>query len=306
MPEGYHRLVLVFADGVGLAPAGPDNPLSTTPTPALDRLLGGSLTAERVGRGRGWVLAALDACLGVEGLPQSVTGQASLFTGKNAAAALGRHVTGFVGAATRRLVEERSLLARAVALGVRVTFANAYGRPSAGAGGRRRPKSVTTLAAEAAGLALRTVDDLAAGRAVAWDITRERFRRRVDPPVEVVSAAVAGRHLAAVALDHDLTLFETVLTDLAGHRRFGIEPAAAVERLDGFLGGLLDGVGGGATLLLTSDHGNLEDATTRLHTRHPVPLLAVGPAAERFAGSTSLLEVTPRILEVLAAGATGR
>ena len=86
-----HRLLLVFADGVGLAPASLENPFASEPTPALRALLGGPLTRERLGGGDELALAALDACLGVPGLPQSGTGQTTLFTGVNAQAALGRH-----------------------------------------------------------------------------------------------------------------------------------------------------------------------------------------------------------------------
>ena len=103
------RLVMVFVDGVGLAPAGRGNPLTAAATPTLRRLLGGPLTAERAAGGAssaaagateagGTVaLAALDASLEVEGLPQSATGQTTLFTGVNAAAAVGRHVSAFPG-----------------------------------------------------------------------------------------------------------------------------------------------------------------------------------------------------------------
>ena len=56
------------------------------------------------------------------------------------------------------------------------------------------------------------------------------------------------------------------------------------------------------TVLLTSDHGNLEDATSTSHTANPVPLLAVGPESAAFAGLDRLDQVAPRLLERLAAG----
>ena len=54
-----------------------------------------------------------------------------------------------------------------------------------------------------------------------------------------IDAAEAGAHLAALAVRHDLTLYETFLTDLAGHGRIPITAGDAIERLDRFLGGLL-------------------------------------------------------------------
>ncbi|HLF57767.1 MAG TPA: metalloenzyme, partial [Thermoanaerobaculia bacterium] len=59
------RFLLLFVDGVGLAPASDKNPLASEPMPALAALLGGPLTSERAGAGDGWTLAALDATLGV-------------------------------------------------------------------------------------------------------------------------------------------------------------------------------------------------------------------------------------------------
>jgi 2,3-bisphosphoglycerate-independent phosphoglycerate mutase len=291
MKAAYHRLLLIFADGVGLAAASEGNPFAVAPSPALRGLLGGPLTLEsRTSRER-LLLTGLDACLGVDGLPQSATGQTALFSGVNAPRLLGRHVTGFVGPRLEAVLESGNLFLEASRRGHSVTFANAYRPP-----GRRRTASVTTRSLEIAGLPRRSLEELVAGRAVAWDIVRDRFGAALDGALPTVTPRQAGRHLGAIASRHELTVYETFLTDLAGHRRDGLEPAEAVRRLDGLIGGVLAGAGPELTVLLTSDHGNLEDAATRSHTRNPVPLLAVGPAASRFRGATSILDVTPRIL----------
>ena len=96
MTTEYHRVVFVFIDGVGLAPASSDNPLARHSTPTIDDLLGGSLTLERRRLGEKVLLGALDATLGVEGLPQSATGQTALFTGVNAAAEVGNPSSAFL------------------------------------------------------------------------------------------------------------------------------------------------------------------------------------------------------------------
>ena len=303
-PGQPHRLILVFVDGVGLAPEGPDNVLGRAPTPTLRRLLGGPLTAERAaaaGTGETVDLVALDANLDVDGLPQSATGQTALFTGVNAAAEIGRHVSAFPGQRLRRLIRRHGLLARLGAAGHRATFANAYSRSylrDLAAGGARR--SVTTCLVESADLEFRDEADLVAGRAVSWDITRELFAERTGAAVGSVTAGEAGGHLAVVAGRHRFTLFETFLTDLAGHRRIALTPAEAIARVDGLLGGLLAAAPPDLTLLVTSDHGNIEDGAGRLHTRNPVPLLAAGPAASSFAGLRSILDVTPAVLACLA------
>ncbi len=255
------RILWIFVDGVGFAPAGPDNPWSTTLLPILEGLLSRPLVAEAAGTsgdgpGAPWSLTALDARLGVEGLPQSATGQTALFTGINASQRLGRHVTAFPGPRLRQILERHGVLARARAAGRSVTFANAYTD-----GYRERVQrslsrvGVTTVAALAAGLELRTLDDLHRGEAVTWDVTRDLFgrppnrRRRAESdgtegqdrsrPLARVTPDEAGCHLARLAARHDLTLWETFLTDLVGHGRLETTPAEALGRLDGLLGGVL-------------------------------------------------------------------
>lgn len=298
------RYLLLFVDGVGLAPAGADNPLATVPMPELGAALGGPLTAEAVGRhGAGVLLAALDAALGVPGLPQSATGQTALFTGVNAPAVLGRHVAAFPGPRLAELLAAHSLLARAARAGRAVTFANPFSRGyfDEVAAGRRRHSATTlaALAAAPAGARLRDLDDLAAGRACAWDVRRDHLRR-FAPGVEPVGDREAGGHLAALAGGHDLVLWETFMTDLAGHLRRGWTAAEALARLDGLLGGLLAARPPELTVLLVSDHGNLEAAATSSHTANPVPLLALGPDAAAFAGLERIDQLAPRLLDRLA------
>lgn len=302
------RFLLLFVDGVGLAPEAATNPLATEPLPTLRALLGGGLTAERIGSGDGWYLGALDAALGVPGLPQSATGQTALLTGINAPAQLGRHVAAFPGPRLAALLAEHSVLRRAAAAGQAATFANPYDRRyfEAVAAGRRR-HSATTLAALAAvdaGARLRDLADLTAGEACSWDVTRDQFRQWARN-VEEVSADEAGRQLARLAGRHDFTLWETFMTDLAGHGRRGWTAAEALARIDGLLGGVLSGLRAESardlTVLLTSDHGNVEESSHRSHTRNPVPLLAIGPQAPAFADLERLDQITPRLLAQLAA-----
>ena len=82
--------------------------------------------------------------------------------------------------------------------------------------------------------------------------------------------------------------------------------AAALSLLaafDAVLGGLLaawDDEAG--IILITSDHGNLEDLSVRGHTTNPVPALVIGAPAlrRRFtAGLRDLTDVTPSILRLL-------
>ena len=54
--------------------------------------------------------------------------------------------------------------------------------------------------------------------------------------------------------------------------------------------------------VLTSDHGNLEDLSTRRHTANPVPGLVIGDNALRRQFSSGLIDLTgiaPAILKML-------
>ena len=270
MEELYHRLLLLFVDGVGLASAGESNPLSTVPMPALRRLLGGPLTLESCQQSDDLLLRPLDATLGVEGLPQSATGQASLFTGLNGARRLGRHQTGLPGPRMRELVESHGLFMRSRQAGLVTTFANPYSAAylSDLETGRRKP-SVTTCAALAGGLELRRIEDLTSGSAVTWDFCRDLAARRAEVELEPIDARQAGMDLASIASRHHLTVFETFLTDLAGHQKRGVAPSEALARLDAAIAGLESAGADDLTWLLTSDHGNVEDLSTRSHTRNP-------------------------------------
>ena len=86
------------------------------------------------------------------------------------------------------------------------------------------------------------------------------------------------------------------MTDLAGHGRWGWRAEAALDRLDGLLGGVLAAAAPGTTVLLVSDHGNLEEAGHRHHTRNPVPLLAIGSDAIAFAGLGRIDELASCLL----------
>lgn len=298
-------ILFLFVDGIGLAPAGAGNPLSTLPTPQLSALLGGPLTSERIQSSSRLLLQPLDASLGLPGRPQSATGQTALFTGQNGAALLGHHVTAYPGPQLKALIAEHSLFKRARERDLNATFANPYtgdylDRVRSGAA----RASVTTHAVAASGLRFRELADLARGEAVTWDVVGDHFAGRAGVAVAPVEPREAGRRLARLAGSHDLVVWETFLTDLAAHGRFGLRVEEAVERLDGLLGGCLSELDPGATLVMTSDHGNLEDGTQPLHTTNPVPLLVAGPLAPEFARLRSILEVTPAILAALGSRTT--
>jgi hypothetical protein len=268
--------------------------------PGIERLAGGRLLAGCRATEQGVVVREIDATLGVPGLPQSATGQTALFTGVNAARHMGRHVAAYPGPQLKRIISEEGLLAKAVQGGAAVTFANAFGpRYLAQLDEGRGRISVTVHATLSAGLALRSADDLRAGRAVSWDFERDLFARGLDRPVPTATAEQAGRDLAVLARDHDLTLYESFLTDLAGHGRFGLTAELALARVDGFFSGLLEAAAPELSVLVCSDHGNVEEADHSRHTRNRVPLIVRGPRAGFFHAVEALHDVAGCVLAAL-------
>ncbi|HEX8696114.1 MAG TPA: alkaline phosphatase family protein [Longimicrobium sp.] len=296
-PDRPQRALLVFLDGVGVGEGDPErNPFARAHLPNLRRLLGGRLPVadDLDAEGRiatdTAVLAVADATLGVPGVPQSGTGQTALLTGRNAAEAYGRHFGPWVPTALRDLLAAENLLSRAVAAGARAAFANAYPLAGVAADPRifRRP-AAPPLAARAAGVLTRDLPELAEGRAVASSITNEHWRARVGDALPDVAPAEAGRRLARIAADAEVTLFAHYDTDYVGHRGGMPGAVAALEKVDAFLGGLVEALPEDALLVVSSDHGNLEDVTGE-HTRNPVPVLALGPGRDAVVERASRID----------------
>ena len=281
------KFAFLFIDGVGIAPPSPDNPVNPEVCPALCRLIHGHCKP-------------IDANLGVEGLPQSATGQATMFTGVNAPQFMGRHCEGFPGPGLRDLICRGNLFLQLKARGKRVKFADAYLVESADELESRRFKSVTTVMALTAPETISTVVDLADDNAILQDLTRVTIRERY-PDIPEVEPEDAARHLFDIIRGNDFTLFEYFQTDIAGHSMDYERACSVLREYDAFLSSLMRFTeAAGITLLITSDHGNVEAMNERGHTRNPVPFIAFGPKEEEIrARVESLVDVTPAILEFI-------
>lgn len=294
------QVLLLFLDGVGIGSRDPEiNPFFHSPLPTLRALLGGHLPSldEPFVEGPHAVAFPLDATLGVEGTPQSGTGQASFLTGGNGAVAFGRHFGPWIPVPLRQGVRHRNVLAEVGALGGRVAFANALPERYVERALSRRPAG-PTLAAAGAGVLTRHEAALAQGEAVASELTNSLWRQLPEMDwVPRVTPEGAGRNLARLASAHHLTLFAHYRTDTEGHRG-GQEGARRIlTRVDRFLSGLLDDLPSNILLLMVSDHGNLEDLRGG-HTRNPALGLARGPRPESPL-PTSLLQVPAFILATI-------
>ena len=304
MSDRPERVLLVFLDGVGM---GNDdartNPLVRARLPVLRELLGGVALVcgaeERIPPGAPARLAAADATLGVTGLPQSGTGQTSLFTGSNAPAILGRHFGPWVHTTLRPLLAETNVLRRVLDAGRTVAFANAYPAGYLDSPRASRRPAAPPLVARSAGALTRDAVSLREGDAVVSSITTETWREHVDPLAPDVTPVQAGRTLAHISSTADLTLFAHYDTDYVGHRGDLAAAVDVLERVDAFIGGVAADLAPGTLLLVASDHGNVEDVTAG-HTLNPTPVIALGPGSDAIAARVrALTDVAPAILHLL-------
>ena len=297
------RFIYLFLDGVGLASASETNPLGhptlPEPLPYLAARLGGGLVAGPEIYQPELLFKPIDATLGVAGRPQSATGQTALYTGRNAPAFLGRHLTGFTNGSLRILLEESSLFKQVLALGGRVTSANLYTPGYFQAIEQRRLRySVGALLNLTANVPYRTPADYERGEALFWDITNTYGGGRDFQP-DALSPQEAGARLARLGAKHEVTLFECYLPDFAGHAQDWDQTRQVMSDIDGLIEGVLENCTPDTTLIISSDHGNVENLGISLHTLNPVPLLVLGPAAPAFAAVESIMGITPVIVEQL-------
>lgn len=295
------RLLFVFLDGVGLGTADPErNPFSAARTPFIADLLGGQLTGrlEPV-RESGLTFSHIDARLDTPGLPQSATGQTTLLTGRNAAATMGRHYGPWPGPTLRQELAAGNLFSEAAAGGLAAALANAYppGYFQALERGKVR-QNAPGLAATSAGIRQRDLDAWLTGQAISVDLQGD-WLAGLAGSSRSPGPTGAGTDLAAIAADHDFTFLDIWLTDQAGHGGTMTEAVSLVDRLDVFLEALMNSLDSSITLVITSDHGNMEDKSVKTHTLAAVPLLAAGPGAEEFNQATAIPDVAPAIRRIL-------
>lgn len=303
MPDMPAHVLFLFIDGIGLGPDTAGNPLAAPGAhwTALARHTGWTNRTPVVDRPR-HVFRPVDATLGVDGLPQSGTGQASLFTGVNCAQRAGRHFGPFPHSSSKSVLATHSLFRRvqaavsAPASDTACAFANAYPPVFFEKRARRNRWTVTTLFSRQAGVRLRSTEDVRAGQALPADVVGAAWNEKLDIRIPQQDAQAAGRTLYRVMQAHRLTLFEYYETDKAGHGRSDLSVATVLRRLDALLAGVLDAFDLQRDLLvLCSDHGNLEAPDQKPHTRHPVPLLAYGCGAQVFRTAETLTDVTPAL-----------
>ena len=291
-------LIFLFLDGVGI---GTDdatvNPFVVAKTPCLDELSGSfSDTAFRQGSSPSKLVQSIDANLGVAGLPQSATGQATIVTGKNASEVLGRHMGPWPGPTLHKVLNKGTIFDRLKLAEKKLALANAYpqGYFDALAAGKLRLSSLT-YALDRAEVRKRNLEDYNNSKAISADLTGAYFAEHSNSVA--YAPFEAGECLAKLAEDIDLCVYDFWLSDRAGHRFEFEDCVSLIEQLDAFIAGVVSQIDKthSHSLLITSDHGNLEDKSTKGHTRNPVPLIVYGEDVRHIESLNSLQDVASLI-----------
>jgi 2,3-bisphosphoglycerate-independent phosphoglycerate mutase len=298
------HVILLFLDGIGIGKRDPDiNPFARARIPVLASLCGGEFPFtpfKKISTDVADVIA-VNATLHVAGLPQSGTGQTTIFTGVNGAKRFGRHFGPYPPSVLRPILEKKNIFVRLKAIGKSVVFANAFPKrffEYIESGTRRL--TATTLSCQYAEVPLLTVRELQKGEGVSADFICAQWKKLGHPEIEPITPAEAGRNLARITMQHHFTLFEYWLTDHAGHSRVMTDAVEVLERFDNFLSGIFESVNLENTLLmLISDHGNIEDLSTKSHTRHRVPCILAGKNRSIILDHIhTLADITPAIMRL--------
>ena len=290
------RVLFIFMDGIGLGENNPEtNPFARARMPILNQLLDGRTLLKEAApfHGEYASLVGVDPAVGVEGLPQSATGQAILLTGINLPAELGYHYGPKPNPEVAAYLKEATLFSRFTKEGKRAALLNAYPpRYFHGIDSGKRLYSSIPQAVVNAGLPLFRHDDLFSGRALSADFTGEGWRSMLGfTEAPVMDPRQAGQKLGGLAKEYDFSLFEYWASDYAGHKQEMDNAIHLMETFDDVLGGLIEDWNDGL-ILMTSDHGNMENLSTRRHTDANVPALVIGNKTAREEFTRELKDLT--------------
>ena len=227
------------------------------------------------------ILFPTDSLMSVEGLPLSGTGQTSIFCGVNASKIVGKHFGPYPYSTLIPIIKERNIFKYYLRKGENVSFANAYPKiffDYINSGKKRL--SVTSLSCMLSGMKLKTVTDVRKGEALTAEIDNDRWNKKLGYNLPVIRPQTAARRLLRMSDKNKFTLYEFFLTDHLGHGRIKDEFDKVMYLLDNFLLTILNEINyENKTLIICSDHGNLEDTSKKTHTLNPALTLTAGKYA---------------------------
>lgn len=300
------HILMLFLDGIGLGENNPEtNPFATAHMPTLMALTNGKRWLSDTGKQESprALFIPTDASLGVAGRPQSGTGQAAILTGLNVPQIIGEHYGPKPNLQTREIIAHDNFFKQVKRAGKTAALLDAYpeGLHYDIARGKTLRSSIQQASFES-GQDIFGMVELKAGQALTPEWTGESWHsylKLYDTPV--YTPHEAGRMLVTLSRQYDFAFHSHWMTDHIGHRgplKRGVE---LLELFDGVMAGVVDTWDDDEGLvIITSDHGNMEEIGNRNHTENKIPTLVIGNAKHAFADNFhDLTGYVPRMAQLL-------
>lgn len=294
-------IIYFFIDGIGIGENNPlKNPFSRYANSILNICSGQLYQSNSIFKDT--KIYPIDPSMGIPGLPQSATNQTSIWTGVNAAKILGYHVTGFPGPKLKTIIYDHSIIKKFKENGYNASLVNAY-TPKFLKKLEKLPRlaSASTHVQKASGQELFVVDHILEKKAIYMDITHHimhEYYPELKERFPVADPKEKGKDLVEISKNYELIIFEYFLSDKAGHSQSFEAAKFIIEKLEKFIEGICTSLDLDDTLIVISDHGNLEDLSVKTHTNHLVPLIVYGKLKKEFHNLTYLHEIPLRIYDI--------
>lgn len=280
------NILLIFLDGVGIGEEDYEfNPFFKYEFKTFKNIFGEVPSLHKqVLRNSDVILFPTDARLGVDGLPQSGTGQTSIFCGVNAPEIINQHFGPFPYSTLIPIIIEQNIFKYFSDKNKKVFFANAYPKvffDYLNSGKKRL--SVTQWCVKCNEMKFNNVNDVINGNALTPEITNHRWNEKLNYDLPLFDGKVAARKLLNISTENKLTVYEYFLTDHFGHRRIKDEMEFNLKILDDFLFTILTEYNKTTTsIVICSDHGNIENLSIKTHTLNPALTIVASKHCEKF------------------------
>lgn len=277
MPK--NPFLLIFLDGVGIGDNdNASNPFFKYDFKFLNNIFGDTPHLNNQSMSSdGRYLFPVDANLNVDGLPQSGTGQTSIICGINASELIGKHFGPFPYSTLVPVIQENNIFISLITQRRKVSYVNAFPKLFFDYLNKGKKRLGTfPLSCMLSGMKLKMATDVWKGEALTAEITNEKWRDRLNYKLPVIKPSTAAKRLLNISSKNHFTMFEYWITDHLGHGRYKEETEQQLKILDDFLFFILNNLPVHMTLLICSDHGNLENISIKSHTRNPALTISAG------------------------------
>lgn len=268
----HKKLFFLFLDGVGYLEE--DSNKQIFPYTLIKKLIQRKI--EHISWGA-------DANLGVDGIPQSGTGQVSILCGINAPAKIGKHFGPFAHPDNLEDIITKNIFEELKKNNILSCFVNAYPQKYFDTIQNGKYQGVFAKSFLSTYNQLNTYNELLHQKALSGDITNKRWLN-MGYNIDTISPLQASKIILDLGATYDFIVYEYFFTDHIGHERIkGKDKKELLSNLEEFILNLAKLViDNNYNLLLCSDHGNIEDLSTKLHTNNPAFYLAVGSQKQFF------------------------